>query len=121
MKEAGRELAAFLLAVEQTQGARHVEAAGRLWLNALMNQPQSICSSTSSFRRVTVEAARALPPALDESAPETAANPETPVASWGRQVCEKLGRQISGWRRTRVRNTPESGYQFLEETPASSL
>jgi len=69
MKEAGRELAAFLLAVEQTQGATYVEIAGAIWIQALMHQPSSDFSSHSSFRRVTVEAASSLASVLDPSSP----------------------------------------------------
>jgi len=64
IKEAGRELAAFLLAVEQTQGAGYVEMAGTIWLNALTNQPESDSTTISSFRRVTVEASSSLSSAI---------------------------------------------------------
>jgi hypothetical protein len=78
-KEAGRELAAFLLAVEQTQGAGTVENAGTIWLDIFKNRPSSDCCSQSSFRRITVEAASSLFSRLEEASPEMDGGPDYDV------------------------------------------
>ncbi len=74
-KRAGRELAAFLRAVEQTQGADSVEKAGAIWIDALSNRPQSDFCSQASFRSISVEAASSLVSLLGEASLETLGEP----------------------------------------------
>lgn len=76
VKEAGRELAAFLLAVEETQGVDSVEKAGTIWIDILRNRPQLDFCSQASFRSVTVEAAGSLVSLLGQASPKTCSEPQ---------------------------------------------
>ena len=112
-------MAAFLLAVKQTQGTRYMETAGTIWLDALINQPPSDCSSNSSFRRVTVEAASSLFGALDRISPELDENPEIAVTSLDQGNVQKSQSEPHRWRRNRTRVMQGAGCQFLKVTTAS--
>jgi len=70
-KEAGRELAAFLRAVEETQGVESVEKAGTIWIDILSNRPQLDFCSQASFRGITLEATGSLVSLLGQASPKT--------------------------------------------------
>ena len=80
-KEAGRELAAFLRAVEETQGTKTVEIAGTIWIDILRNRPQTDFCAKSSFRSITMEAAGSLVSLLGLASPMTTCGPEYESAS----------------------------------------
>jgi hypothetical protein len=80
-KEAGRELAAFLRAVEETQGAESVEKAGTIWIDILNNRHHTDFCSQSSFRSITVEAAGSLVALLGQASPTMQGGPECEASS----------------------------------------
>jgi hypothetical protein len=119
INEAGRELAAFLLAVKQTQGTRYMEMAGTIWLDALINRLPSDCSSISFFRHVTVEAASSLSWALDRVSPELDETPETSVTFLDQGNVQRGQPEPRRWRRDRTRVMQGAGCQFTKVTTAS--
>ena len=86
LKEAGRELAAFLRAVEETQGAETAEKAGTIWIDILRNRPHLDFCSQSSFRSISVEAAGSLVSLMGAASHETfeAMNDEADCIDHGR-------------------------------------
>jgi hypothetical protein len=87
-KEAGRELAAFLRAVEETQGVESVEKAGTIWIDILSNRPQLDFCSQASFRSITLEAAGSLVSLLGQAS--TRVEPEYETARIDQAVSRRI-------------------------------
>ena len=78
--EAGRELAAFLQAVKESQGPETAEKAGTIWIDILASRPQTSFCSQSSFRSITVEAVCSLVSLLGHAQPKRHGGPEYEAA-----------------------------------------
>jgi len=109
--EAGRELAAFLRAVEETQGSESVEKAGAIWIDILSSRPQSDFCSESSFRSISVEAAGSLHSWLGERSPKT---PEYEAASIGQAKSRRIHLVARLAERAMGTEYPSAPVPFLE-------